>query len=82
MTTEPTKTFVHELTESHLMVPMSGDDYDTCTELLRRLLYSGAIHAYLYDDTTSSAIIYHFAKVEKEEPPNDDNEARRVEDAM
>jgi hypothetical protein len=82
MNTKPTKTFVHELTEKHLLVPMSGNDYDTCTELLRRLLNSGAIHAYLYDDTTSSAIVYHFAKVEEEEPPNDDNEAKDVEDSM
>ena len=55
------------MAETHVMVPMSGNDYDTCTELLRRLLYSGAIHSYQYDDTTSSAIVYHFAKVEEEE---------------
>lgn len=46
---------------------MSGDDYDTCTELLKRLLYSGAIHAFAYEDTISSATIYHMAKVDEEE---------------
>lgn len=65
MTTTHTNRFTFDMAETHVMVPMSGEDYDTCTELLRQLLCSGAIHSYQYDETTSSAIIYHFAKVEE-----------------
>lgn len=67
MTTTHANKFTFDMAETYVMVPMSSDDYDTCTELLRRLLCSGAIHSYQYDDTTSSAIIYHFKKVEVEE---------------
>ena len=65
MTTNTTSS-AHEMTEKVVVVPMSGDDYDTCTELLKRLLYSGAIHAFAYEDTISSATIYHIAKVDDE----------------
>ena len=65
MTTNTTSS-AQDMTEKIVVVPMSGDDYDTCTELLKRLLYSGAIHAFAYEDTISSATIYHMAKVDEE----------------
>lgn len=66
MMTTNTTSSAHDLKGRVVIVPMSGDDYDTCIELLKRLGVSGAIHAFAYDDTISSPTIYHMAEEEGE----------------
>jgi hypothetical protein len=74
MTSNKIATF--EVDDRHLEVAMSGDDYDVCTKLLRRLLYAELIHGYWWHEETSTAYIHYSAKAEDERLPSDDDEAR------
>jgi hypothetical protein len=78
MTSDTTKTATSEVQEKHLEVPMSGDDYDVCTKLLRRLLYAELIHAYWWHEETSTAYIHYGAKVDNEGLQNDDDKVKGV----
>jgi hypothetical protein len=81
MTSDTRKTATSEVHERHLDVPMSGDDYDVCTKLLRRLLYAELIHGYWWHEETSTAYIHYSARAEIEElSEDDDNKAKRVEE--
>jgi hypothetical protein len=80
MNSDTAKTAAFEAQEKHLEVPMSGDDYEVCTKLLRRLLNAELIHAYWWQEETSTAYIHYSAKVDHEGLPNDDDNVRGVEE--
>lgn len=61
------------------MIPMSGDDYDICTPLLRRLANAEVIHAFSYEETISAATIYYTARPEEERPSHNDNDDGQAE---
>jgi hypothetical protein len=80
MNSDTTRTAHPEVHEKQLEVPMSGDDYDVCTKLLRRLLYAELIHAYWWHEETSTAYIHYSTKAEGARLPNNDDESESVEE--
>lgn len=79
MTTNMTNSEEPESFERMVSVHMSGDEYDICTPLLRRLANAEVIHAFSYEETISAATIYYTAKPEEEKPPHDDNDVSQAE---
>jgi len=79
MSTNTTNSKTPESFERMISVPMSGDDYDICTPLLRQLANAEVIHAFIYEETISAATIYYTAKPEEENSPNDDNDVGQAE---
>jgi hypothetical protein len=79
MNSDTTNTATSEQQEKHLEVSMSGDDYEVCTKLLRRLLEAELIHAYWWHEETSTTYIHYSARVNHEGLPNDDDKVRGVE---
>lgn len=73
--------WTHTFTEQVLAVPISGDDYDICTPLLRRLAHAEIIHAFSYEESISAATIYYAARPDEEGPPNSGDDAGQVEEA-
>ena len=62
------KRFGDTYPERVLEVPMSGEDYETCTTgtgLLQQILFAGWIHAYVYEEETAAACLYYKVKVEE-----------------
>ena len=54
--------------EKVLEIPMSGEDYETCTTgtgLLQQILFAGLIHAYTYAEETKAAYLYYKIRVEE-----------------
>jgi hypothetical protein len=54
--------------EKVLEIPMSSDDYETCTTgtgLLRQICFTGLIHAFTYAEETAAAYLYYKIKVEE-----------------
>jgi hypothetical protein len=54
--------------EKVLEIPMSGDDYETCTTgtgLLRQICFAGLIHSFTYEDETAAAYLYYKIRVEE-----------------
>ena len=54
--------------ERVLEIPMSGEDYETCTTgtgLLQQILFAGLIHAYMYGEETATAYLYYKIKVKE-----------------
>lgn len=54
--------------EKVLEIPMSGEDYETCTTgtgLLRQISFAGLIHAYTYAEETKAAYLYYKIRVEE-----------------
>jgi hypothetical protein len=80
MNSDTAKTAAFEAQEKHLEVPMSGDDYEVCTKLLRRLLNAELIHAYWWHEETSTAYIHYSAKVDNEGLPSDGDDIKEVEE--
>lgn len=58
---------------------MSGDDYDICTPLLRRLANAEVIHAFSYEETESAATIYYTARSEEDKSQNDENDVGQAQ---
>ena len=56
-----------------ISAPMSGDDYDICTPLLRQLANAEVINSFSYEETISAALIYYTARAEQETLSNDQN---------
>lgn len=81
MATNTARTITHTFTEQVLAVPISGDDYDICTPLLRRLAHAEIIHAFSYEESISAATIYYAARPDEEGPPNSGDDAGQVEEA-
>jgi hypothetical protein len=79
MNSDTTESATFEVQEKHLEVPMSGDDYEVCTKLLRRLLCAELIHAYWWHEETSTTYIHYSAKVDHEGLPNDESTTIRSE---
>lgn len=62
------KRFGDTYPERVLEIPMSGEDYETCTTgtgLLQQILFAGWIHAYVYEEGTAAAYLYYKVKVEE-----------------
>jgi hypothetical protein len=54
--------------EKVLEIPMSGEDYETCTTgtgLLRQISFAELIHAYTYAEETKAAYLYYKIRVEE-----------------
>lgn len=81
MTTNTTNPNGHVSLERHITVPMSGDDYDICTPLLRRLAMAEVIHAFSYEETMTpeGALIYYMAKPEEERSQNENDDDGEME---
>jgi len=63
-----TKRFGDTYPERVLEIPMSGEDYETCTTrtgLLQQILFAGYIHAYMYGEETKAAYLCYKIKVEE-----------------
>jgi len=53
--------------ERVLEIPMSGEDYETCTTrtgLLRQICFAGLIHSYTYGEEGAAAYLYYKIRVE------------------
>lgn len=62
------KRFGDTYPERVLEVPMSGEDYETCTTgtgLLQQIAFAGVIHAYVYGEETKAAYLYYKVGVEE-----------------
>lgn len=62
------KQFGDTYPERVLEIPMSGEDYQTCTTgtgLLQQILFAGLIHAYMYGEETKAAYLYYKIKVKE-----------------
>lgn len=62
------KRFGDTYPERVLEIPMSGEDYETCTTgtgLLQQILFAGLIHAYMYGEETKAAYLYYKIRVEE-----------------
>lgn len=79
MASNPTISNTHTSSERIIAVPMSGDDYDICTPLLRRLCHAEIIYAFAYEETLSAATIYYTARPEAEISSRDENDIDQAE---
>jgi hypothetical protein len=62
------KRFGDTYPERVLEIPVSGEDYETCTAgtgLLQQIIFAGHIHAYMYGEETKAAYLYYKIKVEE-----------------
>lgn len=62
------KKFGDVYSEIVLEIPMSGEDYQTCTTgtgLLRQIAFAGLINAYTYAEETKAAYLYYKIRVEE-----------------
>jgi hypothetical protein len=80
MATNTTNSSTHTSTERFLAVPMSDDDFDICTPLLRRLAHAKIIHASSYEETMSAATISYIKRPDEETPPRSSEIADQVEE--